>query len=199
MHRLAIVVPAAPHYRDEQGQEYFWPGRVQRGIELALKYNCPLIFAGDANGGSDLDHSIDLAHKAGVRVTVRAFNGTQKNLKNTRGDARITSSMIRDLPELAHVEQLIVVTCWYHVPRAWIAYVQEIKVVNPERQINVYADAIWHRAAEGLRRLLSPTGELRGCLDYLRHRPQISRGWQADAGKPDFVKATSNRPDFQSV
>lgn len=188
MHTRVIVVPAAPHYRGPDGEPRFWPGRVEKGIELALRHDCPVIFAGDANGGSDLRRSADLAREAGVPEAhiFEAFNGHDKRWKNTRGDAKVSAELILMGGKLADIEEVIVVTCWYHTPRFHVALRQVLDQMTCNRPRLRWAP-VWAHAVHGLHRLLSPSGELRGIWDYVRNNPQTSRGQWAHEGKPGFT------------
>lgn len=187
MHTRVIVVPAAPHYRGPDGEPRFWPGRVQKGIELALRHDCPVIFAGDANGGSDLRRSANLAREAGVPEAhiFEAFNGHEKRWKNTRGDALVSAKMVSFEGPFEGVEEVIVVTCWYHMPRFQVALRQMFRrmTCTPPR---FRSAPVWANMVHGTHRLLSPYGELRGIWDYVRNNPQTSRGQWAHEGKPGF-------------
>lgn len=173
----AIVMFTPPHYK-VRGSPRLWMGRVDRAIKLALKYDCQLVIAGDANGGKDLDIFVSRARNAGVKNVVRAFNGHDPLLKNTRGDARMIASAVNADDSIC---QITIVTCWYHVPRAWVALRQEL-----QREVTVRASPVWSKLVHGIKVL---PNELRGCRDYLLGSPQRTRG--SHIGKPDFSEGSS--------
>lgn len=176
--KRAVVMFTPPHYK-VRGVPRLWMGRIDRAIALARRHDCLLIVAGDANGGEDIAAFADRARKAGVREVVCAFNGTDPSLKNTRGDARATATVLADN---LSIDRVTIVTCWYHVPRAWIALRQELG----SRRVSINTSPVWTKFAHGLKVL---PHELRGCWDYLRGNPQQTRG--THIGKPDLEVAAS--------
>lgn len=173
--KIAYVVPAAPHYKDVNGEERVWLGRASAAVNEALLVDAPIVFSGDANGGHDLTVFANYAYDRGVKHVVKARNG---ELKNTRGDARAVARAVLVEDVLHDVDRLIVVTCWYHVPRFRLALRQELNA-NTSRHIALGVLPVFGRAP--------PTGllnELRGYVDYHLQRPHKTRG--GHVGKPDF-------------
>ncbi len=157
-----------------------WYGRCDHAVELQREFGGMLILAGDANGGSDLELFRARAIELGVNEDniVIAFNGHDRSLKNTRGDARASATKI---VELEGIDEVIVVTCWYHAPRALIALdieLQALGLVGVSVRTSVVEPNI-----EVTDEILA--NEMRGCCDYLMGRPQVTRG--EVIGKPDFV------------
>ncbi|MFH1632059.1 MAG: ElyC/SanA/YdcF family protein [bacterium] len=184
---VAVVVFCPPRYKDAYGVEKIWLGRLHRGIELALHYNCPLVIVGDANGGKDNAEFECVARQSGVVDVVISRNGHRIEDENTRGDARAAYRALLDDTRLAKVQSGIFVTCWYHIPRTRLALWRARQEVYPECSVRWTPSAVWRKVIYGLARLLDfKSGELRGCVDYVLGRPQISRG--EPMGKPDFVR-----------
>ena len=96
--REIVVVFTPPHYK-VQGIAKIWMGRIDRAIDVARQKHCPLIVAGDANGGQDIDQFIIRAKRSGVGAVLRAFNGHELEFKNTRGDARAIARVMAEVPE----------------------------------------------------------------------------------------------------
>lgn len=177
----AVVMFTPPHYK-VRGVPRLWMGRIDHAIKVACKQRSLLIVAGDANSGHDLDAFVLRAHRSPVPAVLRAFNGHDRALKNTRGDARAIAGVLREIDPDGRITRLTIVTCWYHVPRAWIALRQELG----SRRVRISASPVWTKLAHGLRVL---PNELRGCWDYLRGNLQQSRG--AHIGKPDLERGGS--------
>lgn len=156
-----------------------WYGRCDHAVELQLELGGKLVLAGDANGGSDLELFRLRAIELGVDEDniILAFNGHDKSLKNTRGDARASASKITDLD---NIDEVIVVTCWYHAPRALIALDIELQTLGLTK-ISVRTSVV-EPNIEVTDEILA--NEMRGCCDYLLGRPQVTRG--EVIGKPDF-------------
>ncbi len=174
--RQIVVMFTPPHYK-VHGVPQIWYGRVDKAVDVAVAKHCPMIVAGDANGGKDLDRFFIRARRLGVGAVLRAFNGDDVMLKNTRGDARAIARVMAEVPALALVERVVIVTCWYHVPRAWIALRQELG----NSKVKITCAPVWTKLWHGVKAL---PNEVCGCIDYLRRRPQSSRG--EPIGKPDF-------------
>lgn len=174
--REIVVMFTPPHYK-VHGVPKIWMGRIDRAIDVAVSKHCPLIVAGDANGGQDIDQFIIRAKRFGVGAVLRAFNGHDRALKNTRGDARAIVRVMAEVPALANIDRITIVTCWYHAPRCLIALEQELG----DRRISVRVSPVWTKFWHGLRVL---PNELRGCWDYLRGNSQQTRG--SHIGKPDL-------------
>ncbi|MFH1611553.1 MAG: ElyC/SanA/YdcF family protein [Patescibacteria group bacterium] len=171
-----VVMFTPPHYK-VQGVAKIWMGRIDRAIDVAIQKHCPLIVAGDANGGQDLDTFVIRAHRSCVPAVIRAFNGDDRSLKNTRGDARAIVRVMSEIPAMAYVDQITIVTCWYHMLRCWIALRQALG----NRRVRIACAPVWTKFWHGVTVL---PNELRGCLDYLFGRSQKSRG--KPIGKPDL-------------
>lgn len=184
--RTVIIVPAAPHYPNRQGKEQVWFGRIFRGIQLARDLDASLVIVGDANGGSDVTLFANLAIASGVRVHTE-LNGTAKELKNTRGDMRAAARVLRDCSDLRNVNELILVTCWYHCLRSTIELRNAIFDTLSDRRYSYRVVPVWEKFAHGIYRLFHPTGELRGVIDALLARPHTTRGDLANRGKPDMT------------
>lgn len=191
IYTTAILVyngPRRARYFGLFGPEVFDPARAKLGIKLALAYGCPIIFAGDANGGSDLRQAAELARAAGVQVVIEAYNGTDPAWKNTRGDARAAARVLDEDSRLAAVDHVQVVSDAYHVPRGHLAMRRALDARFGEtREIRLSVAATWRRSLHGIRVL---PGELRGALDYAAGNPQRSRG--KPIGKPDLTAQHAN-------
>jgi hypothetical protein len=181
----AILVPAAPHYANVRGNEQIWFGRIFAAIKLARDLNVPLIIVGDANGGADNAQFEALAAASGVEVYVEQ-NGSAKEYKNTRGDMRAAARALRDQSTLHAIDEIILVTCWYHCLRAHVELHRALLDVLPERDVRQRVEPVWDKFLHGLWRLLRPDGEIRGIIDALRNRPHTVRGQLSHSGKPDF-------------
>lgn len=209
MGKQAVVVLTPPHYVRGDGKEGIWFGRLVRGVLLwtgmaASGAGCvsPLIVAGDANGGSDLrDFAAHAVEELGVSPghVVLAFNGEGKDDKNTRGDARAAMRLLAEDSRFEEVEELIVVTCWYHTLRAGLAFEIARQDLFPNgRTLSIRTKSVWEKmprphALMGVS-LPRPLGialalvnEARGWVDYTFGRPQKTRGGD-DVGKPDFTE-----------
>lgn len=183
--KIAVIMLTPPH------QEEIWYGRCDQAIEVAKRTGGILILAGDSNNGSDLDKFEARALKAGLPKSriKRAFNGHDQLWKNTRGDARASAKVIAELED---VDQVIVVTCWYHLPRAMIAMRQTLAARLPERYIRLRTSAVWQNIWFGLTMLVFRDrktgrwiGELRGAFDYLTGNPQQAPS--EPVGKPGMI------------
>ena len=174
--REIVVVFTPPHYK-VQGIAKIWMGRIDRAIDVARQKHCPLIVAGDANGWQDIDQFIIRAKRSGVGAVLRAFNGHELEFKNTRGDARAIARVMAEVPAMVYIDQITVVTCWYHAPRCLIAMRQALG----NRQVRIVCSVVWTKLWDGIKVL---PNELRGCLDYMSGRSQKSRG--KPIGKPDL-------------
>lgn len=184
--RTVIIVPAAPHYPNCHGKEQVWFGRIFRAIQLARDLDAPLIIVGDANGGSDVELFAKLGLSSGVRVYTE-LNGVAKELKNTRGDMRAAARVLRDCNDLHSVNELVLVTCWYHCLRSTIELRNAVFDTLPDRRYSYRVVPVWDKFVHGIYRLFHPTGELRGVVDALLARPHVMRGDLANRGKPDMT------------
>lgn len=178
MSKIAVVMFTPP--RTEDG---VWYGRCDEAVKIAERTGGILILAGDANGGSDLIKFEERALKRGIpsdRI-VRAFNGHDPLWKNTRGDARASAEKISKLEVLAGVDEVIVVTCWYHMPRALIAIRLALEAID------IYVDLIGQVMVEPNIEVTDQmlANEAHGCADYLAGKPQKTRG--GHIGKPDLI------------
>lgn len=172
--KSVLLVPAAPHYADQFGIRRLWHGRICRAIALAHHTDQAIIVVGDANGGDDVRTFAHLARQAGIEQVFEAYN--QPGSKNTRGDMRAAAELVVSDPAFTDLEFVRIVSCWYHLPRCAIALRQELASANSLRIILV---PVWgQRPPNGF------WNELRGCFDYLRNRPQTTRG--GHVGKPDL-------------
>ncbi|MFC1788173.1 YdcF family protein [Patescibacteria group bacterium] len=156
----AVVMFCGPHY---DGQVHF--GRIDRAIQVALRYNCTLIVAGDGNHNQDVKLFARRANRAGVRQVLQAKNG-----RNTRGDA---ISAIKAIVGDDRISQLVIVSDWYHMARCTIALYQEAARQLPERTFRISQVPVWQHFFDVLSIL---PNELCGIRDYLKHNPQTSRG-----------------------
>ena len=170
--KSVLVVPAAPHYADQFGVRRIWHGRICRAIALAHHTDQAIIVVGDANGGHDVRTFATLARTAGIAQVFEAYN--EPGHKNTRGDMAATAHLIATDPTFGDLQIITIVSCWYHLPRCAIALRQEMN-----RPATIHLAPIWGQHP--------PNGfwnEVRGCVDYLRARPQTTRG--GHVGKPDL-------------
>jgi hypothetical protein len=177
MAKRIVVVFTPPHYKNSDGFPVLWLGRINRAIRITNQQQCPVIIAGDANGGKDLERFFLHAKRNGVRAVVQAFNGNDPAFKNTRGDAKAIARVIGEVPALGRAREIVIVSCWYHIPRCWIALRQELG----DHHARISCSPVWSKIWHGIKAL---PNEIRGCVDYLRRRPQVSRG--EPIGKPDF-------------
>ena len=181
----AVIVPAGPHYKNAADQEQVWFGRIFAAIKLARHHSAPLIIVGDANGGADVALFAKLATECGLVVFVE-HNGADKSKRNTRGDMQAAARVLRDVPALHGVDQMILVSCWYHCPRAAVELRAALNTMLPDWPYSLDCAPVWDNLLHGLYRLLHHHGELRGIADALLNRPHTPRGSLASLGKPDL-------------
>lgn len=184
MSHQVIVVPAAPHYKNAVGNEEIWYGRIFKGIMLARDLQAPLVIVGDGNGGSDVEAFATIAVQANVQVHCE-LNGVDKRDKNTRGDMRAAARVIA-CEEFAQVSEVVLVTCWYHVPRCGIELRNALRERLPDRTLVIRSAPVLAHFRHGLHRLFHHHGELRGAWDAYLRRPHLSRGQFSHLGKPDL-------------
>ncbi|MBP9827938.1 YdcF family protein [Patescibacteria group bacterium] len=182
--RKVIVVPAAPHYKNAAGNEEIWYGRLFKGIMLARYHDAPLVVVGDGNGGWDVAEFAALARAANVQVRCEV-NGVDKRDKNTRGDMRAAAHVIAR-EEFGQVNEVVLVTCWYHVPRCGIELRNALRERLPDRTLAITPAPVLAHFLHGLHRLFHHHGELRGAWDAYLRRPHLSRGQFSHLGKPDL-------------
>lgn len=185
--RIVYVVPGAPHYLDENGIANRYDGRVLSAVESAIRRGAPVVVCGDANYGLDVAAHSSLAEEKDVSLVVRATNGREAN---TRGDMCAAAAAILYRSELRDVRVVVIVTCWYHIPRCMIALWQSLRDL-PTMQVYVGRSdydriairfkPVWGKSApNGLR------NEIRGAWDYLRRNDPKTRG--GHVGKPERNK-----------
>ncbi len=156
----------------------FCPRRVVWATWLARLLDCRLIVCGDANGGEDLRRMERFAKMRGAPEVIARRNGIHKN---TDGDCFAAATVVEEMPEVEHV---ILVTCSYHLARAWLKLARHCrKSVHREMSIlglpiptnPFYARHHWVGEFKGV------LGELLGC--------QIGRSRHATGEKPDLDTA----------
>lgn len=170
----AIIMLTPPRIQHADGTESVWFGRIDKAISLAKQFDCPLIICGDGTPDqSDLDTFVARAEQAGVERIVRAWN---EGDQHTRGDMRAAARALHTLPDLQAVEELHIVTCWYHQIRSIAALHVEVRGIRVHRRLRFIPAPVWANWLEGVKRLTNlRRGELRGTWDYLQERPQTSR------------------------
>ncbi len=173
MNTTAVVIFCGPHYG---GKRHF--GRVNRAVKVCEQWTDTLVIAGDANGDQDVEAFASFAVESGVENVYMVRNG-----HNTRGDAQGTARLLAS--GLKHIQTVLLVTDWYHLPRSLIALRKEI-ASTCDRHVKVICIPVWEHFFNVIHRL---PFELIGCWDYLRGAPQQSRGrpWQ----KPDEEMAVN--------
>jgi hypothetical protein len=177
---MHLIVVFAPPQKEGGGLDF---GRIDRAIALAkARKDSLILMVGDGNHGRDCKAFVAYATVHGVKATAVSNLGNA----STRGDAEAVAieiaSLVYTLPRVR--VELSLVTCWYHVPRAWTMLFGEL------RKHNVTIPPVprphwgnWHE----VRRV---PGELRGVYDYARGKPNIPRGRYAATGKPVANKSS---------
>ena len=161
--RECVVMFCGPNYG-----KLDW-SRIRAAILMAKMRRCSIIICGDANGNRDVKTYARIARRSRIPYVV-CPNG-----RHTRGDAMHAAAVLAGA--CSHVERVLVVTHWYHLPRAFIALRQEIA-----RPVSLIPVPVLRSFRDGLRRL---PGEILGVCDYLLGNPQRTRG--PVRGKPDFA------------
>jgi hypothetical protein len=100
---------------------------------------------------------------------------------------RAVARVLRDRNDLRNVNELVLVTCWYHCLRSTIELRNAVFDTLPNRRYSYRVVPVWKKFTHGIYRLVHPAGELRGALDAFLARPHMARGDFASCGKPDMA------------
>lgn len=165
--RLAVVMFCGPHY---DGCLDF--GRFTEALWLAQHYQCHLLLCGDGNSGRDLAVFSERARKTIPECLVHVCYDARAC---TRSDAQAAAQALTTESFGMQVEELYLVTDWYHMPRAHA----ELAKALDGTSFLLHRTPVWQRLREGLSRL---PHEFRGWLDCVADKPHHSRG--APYGKP---------------
>jgi hypothetical protein len=167
----------------EPGVMISW--RYQAAARLAVSYKSAaaemhLAIVGDGalRAKLDLEHgafnaqAVEYYHSLGVEFDgVHAIcNGghVDMSLVNTKGDMRALALFAAE----HGFDVVVVVSCWYHMPRVWANWRQMWRAHVGGRPPTFVPHAVPRDIYLGLRNL---RGEMRGTVDALRAKPQRSR------------------------
>lgn len=156
--------------------------RLDAALTVAREARSPLLIAGDAFEGRAVAHYAEIARARGVTVFETFDSGAR-----TLTDARAALRVIRDRPELADVDHVLVVTDDWHVDRAMVMLAGERRHVLPERMLRLH-----NRSTDAGPRPPPQVklGERRGIEDYLAGRPYNPFG--EPFGKPKHPNDSDN-------
>jgi hypothetical protein len=176
---VALNGPRRP--RMKRGGEVrmeFCPRRVVWSTWLAKLLDCPLIVCGDANGGEDLRRMERFAKMRGAPHVIARRNGLHKN---TDGDCFAAATVVEEMPE---VKRVVLVTCSYHVVRAWLKLGRHCRN-TVHHNVSVFGLPI---PTNPLYAASHWVGECKGILGELLGR-QIGSNRHATGEKPDLDAA----------
>lgn len=172
-----ILVAALAGRPWRPGEMISW--RYEKAIQIAracakARHYVDLAHVGDGAGkpsnnlawGTFNKQALAAFREAGFQG-IAISNGDCLENANTKGDMRALAEFLR----CKQYERVIVVTCWYHVPRT-LANWRHVWLELDETPPPLSVKAVWRDIRRGLRGL---PGELHGALDALRGKPQNSR------------------------
>jgi hypothetical protein len=159
------------------------PWRAEAAADLSLELyrherRAPLvIIAGDGASRYGLapgyfnEQTADLLRSRGVEHIAIADN---RGDEHTRGDMRASVSILLE----SSADRVIVVTCWYHIPRSLAVLHDEFRLagVTLADRPAIRGMPVWRDIAHGLDRWRDlRRGEPRGTLDALLGNEQVTR------------------------
>jgi len=128
MHNSVVAMFCGPH---EDGRPT--SRRINAAIQTAMGLKAPLMIAGDANDGKDLELFAGRAHRRSPALDVVKLYDERAN---TLADVQI---LIEELREHRHrgVTTIYLVTDWWHMPRSFVMLALELQNLMPERRFDI--------------------------------------------------------------
>lgn len=90
--------------------------RIDKAVQVALAHQVPLLIAGDANRGKDINAFVAIAKSQGVRHVVGLYDPAA----STFSDAFCVARELKIRPEFGNVSRIYLVTDFWHMLRASI-------------------------------------------------------------------------------
>lgn len=185
--KVALIVPAGRALHPDLDGSEFRQGRmipwryeavasIVPKIQLVTQRNPLIIVTGDGAPKVGLPHgefnqqAIDYLVGTEFENLVEARNfGPGMQDMNTRGDLRAARRIILS----ASIDKVVIVTCWYHLPRSMAVMRDELRSA---RRIAISGFPVWRDLHYGFSRWRDlRRGEFRGTLDALLGHEQCSR------------------------